>query len=330
MSGSIQLFCRRDVLGDEGWALLANPRPRATSWAPRARCCATRRGQLSVSPTSLTVLSKSLRPLAGEVPRPHRPRGPVTAKRYLDLIMNPEVRDVFRKRSQIVSLIRRFMEADGYMEVETPMMHAILGGANAKPFRDALQRARSRFLPCASPRSCRSSAASWAALSASLRSAATSATRGMDLTHNPEFTSMEAYCAYGDLSTMKRLSQDLFKMIAREVCGCAEGHEVITYQGPGDRHVRRVGQPPAVRHRLGSAWASTWTWTRPSSACVSSARPTASRCSPAGAPASCSLSSTTSWARRPSSTPRSCATIPEEVSPALQAQGRGPAPHRPL
>nr|WP_075575811.1 lysine--tRNA ligase [Olsenella timonensis] len=228
VTGSIQLFCRRDVLGDEGWALLANldlgDIVGATGTVLR-----TRRGQLSVSPVSLTVLSKALRPLPekfhGLTDREVRYR-----QRYLDLIMNPEVRDVFRKRSRIVSLIRRHMEADGYMEVETPMMHAILGGANAKPFVthfNALDR--DFYLRIATELPLKRLIVG--GLERVFEIGRNFRNEGMDLTHNPEFTSMEAYCAYGDLSTMKRLSQDLFKMIAREVCGCEEGHEVIIYQG---------------------------------------------------------------------------------------------------
>ena len=228
VSGSIQLFCRHDVLGDEAWGLLGKLDLGDILGATGA-VMRTRRGQLSVSPTALTVLSKSLRPLPekfhGLTDREVRYR-----QRYVDLIMNPEVRDVFRKRSRIVSLIRRFMEADGYMEVETPMMHAILGGANAKPFVthfNALDR--DFYLRIATELPLKRLIVG--GLERVFEIGRNFRNEGMDLTHNPEFTSMEAYCAYGDLSTMKELSQDLFKMIAREVCGCEEGHEVITYQG---------------------------------------------------------------------------------------------------
>ncbi len=228
VSGSIQLFCRRDVLGEEGWALLANldlgDILGATGCVMR-----TRRGQLSVSPTSLTMLSKALRPLPekfhGLTDREVRYR-----QRYVDLIMNPEVRDVFRKRSQIVSLIRRHMEADGYMEVETPMMHGILGGANAKPFVthfNALDR--DFYLRIATELPLKRLIVG--GLERVFEIGRNFRNEGMDLTHNPEFTSMEAYCAYSDLDGMKELTEGLFKMLAREVCGCEEGHEVITYQG---------------------------------------------------------------------------------------------------
>ena len=122
------------------------------------------------------------------------------------------------------------MEADGYMEVETPMMHAILGGANAKPFVthfNALDR--DFYLRIATELPLKRLIVG--GMERVFEIGRQFRNEGMDLTHNPEFTSMEAYCAYSDLDGMKRLTEGLFKAIAREVCGCEEGHEVITYQG---------------------------------------------------------------------------------------------------
>ena len=228
VTGSLQLFCRVNNLSDQDWALLGQldlgDIVGATGTVMR-----TRRGQLSVSPTSLTILSKSLRPLPekfhGLTDREVRYR-----QRYVDLIMNPDVRDTFRRRSQIISLIRRYMESDGYMEVETPMMHAILGGANAKPFVthfNALDR--DFFLRIATELPLKRLIVG--GMERVFEIGRQFRNEGMDLTHNPEFTSMEAYCAYSDLEGMKRLTEGLFKAIAREVCGCEEGREVITYQG---------------------------------------------------------------------------------------------------
>ncbi|MEE8705040.1 MAG: amino acid--tRNA ligase-related protein, partial [Olsenella sp.] len=228
VTGQIQLFCRVNNLPEGDWALLKgfDLGDIVEATGPVVR---TRRGQLSVSPTSVRMLSKSLRPLPekfhGLTDREVRYR-----QRYVDLIMNPEVRDVFRKRSAIISLIRRYMEADGYMEVETPMMHAILGGANAKPFVthfNALDR--DFYLRIATELPLKRLIVG--GLERVFEIGRQFRNEGMDLTHNPEFTSMEAYCAYSDLDGMKRLTEGLFKSIAREVCGCEEGHEVITYQG---------------------------------------------------------------------------------------------------
>lgn len=306
VSGQIQLFCRHDVLGEEAWALLGQLDLGDILGATGA-VLRTRRGQLSVSPTELTVLSKSLRPLPekfhGLTDREVRYR-----QRYVDLIMNPEVRDVFRKRSQIVSLIRRYMEADGYMEVETPMMHAILGGANAKPFVthfNALDR--DFYLRIATELPLKRLIVG--GLERVFEIGRNFRNEGMDLTHNPEFTSMEAYCAYSDLEGMKRLSEGLFKTIAREVCGCEEGHEVITYQG------QRIDMSGTWASRPLSEIASECVGERvdmdtPIERLRELCEAHGIEVQPSWAPASSSSSSTTSSARRPSSTPRSCATTP--------------------
>ena len=227
-TGSIQLFCRVNDLPEDEWALLSQLDLGDIIGATGA-VLRTRRGQLSVAPTHIELLSKSLRPLPekfhGLTDREVRYR-----QRYVDLIMNADVRETFRKRSQIISLIRRYMEADGYMEVETPMMHAILGGANAKPFVthfNALDR--DFYLRIATELPLKRCIVG--GLERVFEIGRQFRNEGMDLTHNPEFTSMEAYCAYSDLDGMKALTEGLFKTIAREVCGCEEGHEVITYQG---------------------------------------------------------------------------------------------------
>ena len=227
-TGQIQLFCRVNDMGEADWGLLGQldlgDIIEATGVVLR-----TRRGQLSIAPSSVRLLSKSLRPLPekfhGLTDREVRYR-----QRYVDLIMNPEVREVFCKRSAIISLIRRYMESAGYLEVETPMMHAILGGANAKPFAthfNALDRDFYLRIATELPlkRLIVGGMERVFELGRQFRN------EGMDLTHNPEFTSMEAYCAYSDLEGMKRLTEGLFKAIARGICGCEEGRELISYQG---------------------------------------------------------------------------------------------------
>jgi lysyl-tRNA synthetase class 2 len=228
VTGRIQLFCRVNDMDEASWELLRKLDMGDIIQA-EGNVVRTRRGELSLAPKSLVLLSKSVRPLPekfhGLTDREIRYR-----QRYLDLIMNPEVRDVFRRRSAIVSLIRRYMEADGYMEVETPMMHAIMGGANAKPFVthfNALDR--DFYLRIATELPLKRLIVG--GMERVFEIGRQFRNEGMDLTHNPEFTTMEAYCAYSDLDGMKQLTEGLFKTIAREVCGCEEGHEVITYQG---------------------------------------------------------------------------------------------------
>lgn len=227
-TGTIQLFLRINNVSEENWNLLSYL-DLGDILQAEGSVVRTRRGQLSIAVTAFVLLSKSTRPLPekfhGLADKEIRYR-----QRYVDLIMNPDVRDVFVKRSRIVSLIRRFMEEQHYLEVETPMMHAILGGANAKPFtthfnaldcdfylRIATELPLKRLIVGGMDRVFE--------IGRQFRN------EGMDLTHNPEFTSMEAYCAYSDLAGMKKLTQDMFQRIAREVCGCAEGNEVIDYQG---------------------------------------------------------------------------------------------------
>ena len=227
-TAQIQLFCRVNDLPEDEWALLGQLDLGDIIGATGA-VLRTRRGQLSIAPTHVELLSKSLRPLPekfhGLTDREVRYR-----QRYVDLIMNPEVRDTFRKRFKIVAAIRRYMEQQGFYEVETPFLHPILGGANAKPFVthfNALDR--DFYLRIATELPLKRCIVG--GLERVFEIGRQFRNEGMDLTHNPEFTSMEAYCAYSDLDGMKELTQGLFKTIAREVCGCEEGHEVITYQG---------------------------------------------------------------------------------------------------
>ena len=128
----IQLFCRINALGEEAFAALCDLD--VGDWiAVHGTMMRTRRGQLSVAVDSFELMSKSLRPLPekfhGLTDKETRYR-----QRYVDLVMNPEVRTTFERRFKIVSAIRRYMEEQGYYEVETPFLHAIIGGANAKPF----------------------------------------------------------------------------------------------------------------------------------------------------------------------------------------------------
>ena len=227
-SGRIQIYARRDEMDEEAYSRFKKY-DIGDIVGVKGQVFRTQKGEMSIRAHEITLLSKSLQPLPekfhGLTDREVRYR-----QRYVDLIMNPEVRDTFRKRSQIISLIRRYMEADGYMEVETPMMHAILGGANAKPFVthfNALDR--DFYLRIATELPLKRCIVG--GLERVFEIGRQFRNEGMDLTHNPEFTSMEAYCAYSDLDGMKELTQGLFKTIAREVCGCEEGHEVITYQG---------------------------------------------------------------------------------------------------
>ena len=232
VTGQLQLFCRINNLSEADWALLGKidlgDIVGATGTVMR-----TRRGQLSVAPTSLTLLSKALRPLPekfhGLTDKEVRYR-----QRYVDLIMNPEVRDTFVKRSRLISAIRRFMEGEGYLEVETPILQETLGGANARPFTthfNALDQ--DCYLRIATELHLKRCIVG--GMERVYEIGRQFRNEGMDLTHNPEFTSMEAYCAYSDLEGMKALTVGLFEACARAV-GIEpdeRGHYVLAYHADG-------------------------------------------------------------------------------------------------
>lgn len=225
---TLQLFCRINDMAEKSWELLGSVDMGDIIQA-KGIVMRTRRGELSIKPAEVVMLAKSTRPLPekfhGLSDQEVRYR-----QRYVDLIMNPEVRKTFRMRSQIISLIRRYMEEQGYLEVETPIMHQILGGANAKPFITHFNALDSDFyLRIATELPLKRLIVG--GMERVFEIGRQFRNEGMDLTHNPEFTSMEAYCAYSDLDGMKELTQGLFQAIAREVCGCEPGQERIVYQG---------------------------------------------------------------------------------------------------
>ena len=234
-TAEIQLFCRINEMREEDWALLQDldlgDIINVTGVIVR-----TKRGQLSIAPKRLTLLSKAVRPLPekfhGLSDKETRYR-----QRYVDLIMNDDVRETFCKRSAIVSAFRRYMEDNGYMEVETPILQTIQGGATAKPFithfnalnqecylRIATELHLKRLLVGGYERVFE--------IGRIFRN------EGMDQTHNPEFTTMEAYRAYSDLEGMKELAEGVIKAAAKAVG--LEG--TIVYQ---DQEIDLFGEWPS-------------------------------------------------------------------------------------
>ncbi|WP_085829957.1 lysine--tRNA ligase [Collinsella vaginalis] len=223
-TADIQIFCRVNAMSEADWELVGQL-DMGDIINVAGTVLRTRRGQLSLAPTKLTLLSKSVRPLPekfhGLSDKETRYR-----QRYVDLIVNADVRETFRKRSAIVSEFRRYMEQDGYMEVETPILQTIQGGATAKPFithfnalnqenylRIATELHLKRLLVGGYERVYE--------IGRIFRN------EGMDLTHNPEFTTMEAYRAYSDLDGMKALAEGVIKAANARV----NDSEQITYQG---------------------------------------------------------------------------------------------------
>ena len=185
----------------------------------------TKTGEVTVHAEKLTLLSKSLKPL------PEKFHGLTDVdvryrQRYVDLIVNPEVRDTFIKRSQIISEIRRFLDARGFMEVETPMLVSNAGGAAARPFethynaldedvrlRISLELYLKRLIV--------------GGLEKVYEIGRVFRNEGLDTRHNPEFTLMELYQAYTDYNGMMDLTEAMFRHLAEVVCGTT----TITYQG---------------------------------------------------------------------------------------------------
>lgn len=223
-TAEIQLFCRINDMDEAAWntlkALDLGDILGVTGVVVR-----TQRGQLSVAPKSATLLAKAVRPLPekfhGLSDKETRYR-----QRYVDLIANDDVRETFRKRSQILSTFRRFMESDGYMEVETPILQTIQGGATAKPFITHFNALDQEcYLRIATELHLKRCIVG--GFERVFEIGRIFRNEGMDLTHNPEFTTMEAYRAFSDLEGMKALAQGVIKAANKSI----GNPEVIEYQG---------------------------------------------------------------------------------------------------
>ena len=222
--GDIQLYVRRDELGDEAYAAFKKLDV-GDIIGVKGEVFRTKTGELSVRATELTLLAKSLRPLPekfhGLADKETRYR-----QRYVDLVMNREVRDTFEKRFKVVSAIRRYMEDHGYYEVETPILHPILGGANARPFvthHNALDK--DFYLRIATELHLKRLIVG--GFEKVFEIGRQFRNEGMDPYHNPEFTTMEFYQAFSDLEGMMELTQGVVQAAAMAACGTTQ----VEYQG---------------------------------------------------------------------------------------------------
>lgn len=185
----------------------------------------TRTEEISVHAKEVTLLSKSLRPL------PEKFHGLKDIdlryrQRYVDLIMNPEVKRTFEMRSKIITEIRSFLEEKGYLEVDTPILNTISGGATARPFITHHNTLNiDMYLRIATELNLKRLIVG--GYDKVYEMGRIFRNEGMDIRHNPEFTSIELYSAYEDYNDMMNLTEELFQKCATKVCGSTK----ITYQG---------------------------------------------------------------------------------------------------
>ena len=225
--GRIQVVVNKRIVGDEIYEIF-----KASDLGDiigiRGKVIKTQTGELSVEAHEYTHLSKALRPLPekyhGLTDKEERYR-----KRYLDLIMNDRSREIAILRPRIIRAIQKYMDEHGYIEVETPVLQPILGGAAARPFvthHNALNR--DFYLRIATELPLKRLIVG--GLEGVYEIGRIFRNEGMDLKHNPEFTTLEAYCAYSDLEGMMKLTEGLYESVAQEVFGRTEfefmGHTV--------------------------------------------------------------------------------------------------------
>ena len=222
--GQIQIYVRKDAVGEENYEIFKKA-DLGDFLGVEGEVMRTDMGELSIKATHITHLSKALRPL------PEKFHGlsdieTIYRKRYLDLISNRESFDRFVTRSKIISEIRRYLDAQGFLEVETPVLHNEAGGAAAKPFithhnaqnidmvlRIALELHLKRLIVGGMERVYE--------IGRIFRN------EGMDATHNPEFTTIEMYQAYTDYKGMMELIENMYESLALKICGST----TVKYQG---------------------------------------------------------------------------------------------------
>ena len=231
LQGTIQIYASRDDLGEDYKAF--KRLDIGDIIGVKGIVFTTKMGEISIHAKEVTLLSKSLQIL------PEKFHGLTNTdlryrQRYVDLIMNPESKDVFVKRSQIISAIRRYLDERGFMEVETPMLVENAGGAAARPFtthfnalnedkklRISLELYLKRLIV--------------GGLERVYEIGRVFRNEGLDIKHNPEFTLMELYQAYTDYEGMMRLTEDMYRTVAQEVLGTT----LLNYKG----NVIDLGKP---------------------------------------------------------------------------------------
>jgi len=240
-TGRVQIYVREDEVGEQAYAVF-KLLDIGDIIGVKGQVFKTRRGEVSVNAEDIKVLTKALRPL------PEKWHGLKDVdlryrRRYVDLIVNERVRETFILRSKMVSSMRRFLDERGFLEVETPILGPIAGGATARPFRthhNALDM--DLYLRIATELHLKRCIVG--GLEKVYEIGKNFRNEGISTKHNPEFTSVEIYEAYADYEDMMKLTEDMLSTIAEEVLGTT----TITYQG------REINlRPPWERVRLTDA-----------------------------------------------------------------------------
>ena len=250
LSGDIQVYVARDSIGEEPYAAFKKDDV-GDIVGVKGTVFKTKTGETSVHASEFTLLSKSLQPL------PEKFHGITNVdlryrQRYIDLIMTPETKDTMVKRSKIISAIRRFLDSQGFLEVETPMLVSNAGGAAARPFvthhnaldtdfklRISLELYLKRLIV--------------GGLERVYEIGRVFRNEGIDVRHNPEFTLMELYQAYTDYHGMMDLTENMYRHVAEEVLGTA----VISYNGVEidlSKPFERITMVDAVKKYSGVDW----------------------------------------------------------------------------
>ncbi len=216
LKGDIQVYASKDALGDESYAEFKKS-DIGDIYGVKGYIFRTMTGEISIHATEMTLLSKSLQIL------PEKFHGLTDTdmryrQRYVDLIMNPEVKTTFVKRSQIIKEIRNFLDGRGFMEVETPMLVSNAGGAAARPF-DTHYNALNEDVKLRISLELYLKRLIVGGLERVYEIGRVFRNEGVDARHNPEFTLMELYQAYTDYHGMMELTESMFRHLAEKVCG---------------------------------------------------------------------------------------------------------------
>ena len=245
--GQIQIFLRYDLLGEEQYELY-KVSDIGDIVGIEGEVMKTQTGELSIRATVYTHLTKALRPLPEKF-RGLQDKEEARRKRYLDLIMNEDARRIAYARPRIIRGIQNYLDSRGFIEVETPVLNPILGGAAAKPFithHNALDM--DFYLRIATELYLKRLIVG--GMEAVYEIGRLFRNEGMDATHNPEFTTVEAYLAYGDLSDMMQLVEELISKLAMDLLHTTE----ITYCGKEislKAPFKRVHMVDAIKEQTG-------------------------------------------------------------------------------